>query len=508
MKGSSGDHDDASTRAALTFAALRDVNEQLVLSAVRAQVAAESAARSLDTAERAVDHDVLTGLPLRTLMLDRFAQAAAIAKRRGTRLAMLFVDLNNFKQVNDLLGHSVGDVVLQRAATCLVASVRDADTVSRRGGDEFLLLLTDITEPADAAAIADKLSSALSVPVRLSNHVVRLTASVGIAIYPDDGIDAATLIDCADAAMYRAKRQGLGRHAFFAAERLTVVEREPTELTALLKPVTLLSLSVPEHVRRHISLREANEQLVLTALSTQALLDDAEDAQRRQSDFMAVLAHELRNPLAPLRNVSAMLARVKPDDPVLPRLQAIIERQVSHMARMVDDLLDVSRANTGKLRLEMQAVEMAAVIAESIEACRPAIDLRLQHFTVQVPTVAVFVHGDPVRLTQIITNLLDNASRYTPSGGDLSLTLTADGAQIVIVVSDSGIGIAPNALAGVFDLFAQDIHAVSFSNFGLGIGLTVVHELVTAHDGTVTADSLGTGHGSQFTITLPEIPAP
>jgi diguanylate cyclase len=148
------------------------------------------------------------------------------------------------------------------------------------------------------------------------------------------------------------------------------------------------------------------------------------------------------------------------------------------------------------------------VIAESIEACRPAIDLRLQRFTVQLPPVAVFVRGDAIRLTQIVTNLLDNASKYTPSGGDLSLALTSTGAQLSIVVSDSGIGIAPTALPIVFDLFAQDRHAVSFSSLGLGIGLTVVHELVTAHGGTVTAHSDGTGHGSQFVVTLPVIPGP
>jgi diguanylate cyclase len=508
MRASADGDDDAISRSAVTFAALRDANEQLVLSAVRAQIAAEASARLLDTAERAADRDVLTGLPLRTLMLDRFVQAAAIAKRHGTRLAVLFVDLNNFKQVNDALGHAVGDTVLKRAAECLLASVRDADSVSRHGGDEFIVLLTDIAQPSDAAAIADKVAVALAAPVRIRNHIVRLTASVGISLYPDHGDNAPMLIDRADAAMYLAKRRGVGSHAFFGDEPLTVLARKPTEITVLRQPVMPLSITVPEHVRRLVSLREANEQLVLTALSTQSLLEDAEDAQRRQSEFMAVLAHELRNPLAPMRNVSAMLARVKPDDPALPKLQAIIERQVAHMARMVDDLLDISRASTGKLRLEIEDVEMAAIVAESIEACRAAIDVRLQRFTVQIPPVAVFVRGDPIRLTQIVTNLLDNASRYTPNGGDLSLTLTVEGANLVLTVSDSGIGILPDALPGLFDLFAQDIHAVSFSNFGLGIGLTVVHELVTAHDGTVTAHSEGAGHGSQFVVTLPSIPDP
>lgn len=496
MQPPPGDPEPAAMGTALELAALRDANEQLVLAAVRAQVEVEHA-----------EHDPLTGLAMRSLLLDRFAKAGALARRHGTRLAVMFVDLNNFKQVNDLLGHAVGDVILQRAAACLLASVRDADTVCRYGGDEFVVVLTDVGAPADAVLIADKVCDALAVPTRMGDHVIRLTASIGISLFPDDGDDASDLIDHADAAMFRAKRRGACTHAFFHEDVPGDGVAPAAELTALLQPVTSVPVALVELDRQNSALREANENLVLAALSAQVLQAEAEATQQRQTEFMAVLAHELRNPLVPMRNVAAILARVSPDDAVLHKMQAIIERQVVHMARLVDDLLDVSRATAGKLRLDLAPVDMTSVIADTIDACRPAIDLRLQRLSVSVPPIAAFVRGDVVRLTQIMTNLVDNASRYTPSGGMVSVVLATMGDQITVTVTDSGIGIPAAALPGVFDLFTQDLSAIGFSNVGLGIGLKVVHELVTAHGGTVEAHSNGAGQGSQFIVRLPAISA-
>jgi diguanylate cyclase (GGDEF)-like protein len=477
------------------FAALRDANEQLILSALRAQVEMEHA-----------EHDPLTGLAMRSLLQDRFTKAAASAKRHGTRLAVMFVDLNNFKQVNDSLGHTVGDGVLQRAADCLLTSVRDTDTVSRYGGDEFVLVLTDIGAPSDARRIADTVCDALAVPSRVGDHVIRLTASIGISFYPDDGIDATVLIDKADVAMYRAKRRGACSYAFFDDAVLTHADTPAAELTALMHPVAYLPLTLAEHERRNSALREANEQLVLAALIAQGLQAESEARQLQQTEFMAVLAHELRNPLVPMRNVASVLSRVTPDDSALHKMQGIIERQVAHMARLVDDLLDVSRASTGKLRLNVAQVDMTSVVADTIDACRPAIDLRLQRLVVSVPATATFVPGDAVRLTQVVTNLVDNASRYTPDGGAVSVILAMLGEQVTVTVTDSGIGISATALPRVFELFTQDLHAVGFNNVGLGIGLKVVHELVTAHHGTVEVHSDGLGKGSTFIVTLPGVP--
>lgn len=173
------------------------------------------------------------------------------------------------------------------------------------------------------------------------------------------------------------------------------------------------------------------------------------------------------------------------------------------MVRLVGDLLDVSRVNTGKLRLERQVVDMTSIIDEAVDACRPAMDTRMQRFSVQVPPRALEVDGDPVRLAQIVRNLLDNASKYTPKGGEIGLSVAVEDDAIVMAVSDSGIGITAEALPKVFEPFVQEPHAIGFSGAGLGIGLTVVRELVEAHGGTVVARSAGTGLGSQFIVTLP-----
>ncbi len=493
----------AAERTAQVFAHLRDVNEQLVLSAVRAQMDADAAARQLSDVSRAAELDVLTSLPNRALLRDRMTQALAIAKRHDTRVAVLFLDLNNFKQVNDTLGHAAGDEVLRMAALALVATVRAADTVSRQGGDEFVLLLTDIAEPVDAVPIVEKLMLVLAAPVRHGEHVVRLTASVGISIFPDDGTDADILIDRADSAMYRAKRRGVAGFAFHGdayseAERQAVLREPPSE-----QLVVHVQEAQAEFDRRHAELCDANEQLVLAVLSAQLLQQEAERANSQQADFMAIMAHELRNPLAPMYNVAALLARVPADDATLPKLQAIIERQVGHMARMVDDLLDVTRASTGKLRLEVRLIDMASVCSRSVEQRHAAMQLRLQRLATRMPAAPVMVEGDADRLVQVVSNLLDNASKYTPNGGEIGLELTVDTTHAHIRVSDSGIGIAPEALPAIFKLFAQDPRAVGFNGVGLGIGLTVVSELVHAHGGSVVAHSDGVGHGSAFVVSLP-----
>ena len=489
-------------------ARLREANEQLVISALHARTDAETATRALHDASRSAELDALTQLPNRVLLLDRFAHIIANARRHSARSALLFLDLNNFKQINDTLGHAVGDQVLKLAAHRLATSVREMDTVSRHGGDEFVILLAEVSEAADAIVIADKLIAALAAPSRVDDHVLRLTASIGISIFPDDGEQAEMLIDRADAAMYRAKRHGGVRRFFFHDEETASVRSlEPSALESLQRPLTQYELAQAEHQRQYAQLREANENLVLAALTAQELQAAAELAQRRQMQFLAVVAHELRNPLSPILGAAEVMSRFRADEAQLLRVQGIIERQVQHITRLVGDLLDVSRASTGKWRLERQVVEMADIIDQAVDSCRPAMDTRLQHFRVHVPSRPLEVHGDPVRLAQIMSNLLDNASKYTQVGGDIGLSVVGVEDAIVITVSDSGIGIVAEALPTVFEPFMQDTHAVGFNGIGLGIGLTVVRELVEAHGGSVAASSAGSGLGSQFVVTLPVIGA-
>ncbi len=271
---------------------LLEANEQLVLAALRAQADAETAGLALEEASRLAGHDALTDLPNRLLLLDRLASAIANAKRRATRFALMFLDIDKFKEINDTLGHTAGDQVLQHAAKCLVSSIRGADTVSRHGGDEFILLLTEMSQASDVVLVAQKVIAALGAPTPVGDHSLRLTASIGISIYPHDGEDAQTLIDRADAAMYRAKRRGPGKFAFHGEEPSG--EASPR---AALDPSTALPGGVSEPARRIAQLREANERLVLAAIRAQALQAAAEHALRR---LTTSLAAPNQDPHAPL----------------------------------------------------------------------------------------------------------------------------------------------------------------------------------------------------------------
>jgi diguanylate cyclase (GGDEF)-like protein len=477
---------------------LLEANEQLVLGLLQARTEVETAARALSEASRSAELDALTDLPNRVLLRDRLAQAIERAKRHRSRAAVLFLDINDFKRINDTLGHAGGDRVLKRAARCLEASVRAADTVSRHGGDEFVVLLSDVAGAAAAAAIAEKMLAALAAPGLIGDHALRINASIGISIYPDDATDADTLIDAADAAMYRVKRLKVGSFAFYGDIGRGAA---PAPLASLQRPLTPRELAATEQDRQHVNLRDANERLVLVALGAQQLQHAAELSRQRQTELLALVAHELRNPLSPIQAAAALLGRVGPEE--LPRLKAIIERQVLRVTRLASDLLDVSRANTGKLRLDPQLVDLAQVIGESVDTCRPAMDLRRQRLRVHLPIGPLELRADAARLAQVFSNLLDNASKYTPNGGEIALSVAVDGAFTVITVTDNGIGITAQATSDVFDPFVQEPHAVTFHGLGLGLGLTVVRELVEAHGGSVMASSAGAGLGSKFVVRLP-----
>lgn len=252
---------------------------------------------------------------------------------------------------------------------------------------------------------------------------------------------------------------------------------------------------------RYEQLQTANEQLLQSALNAQLLQSTAEQMQQRQTDSMAVLVHELRGPLTPIRLAVSRLTEVRPED--LPRLQALIEQKIVHMSRLLSDLLDVSRVSTGKLRIERHRTDLAVLIEQAIEASRPAMDARLQRFDACLPVRTLDMWGDPVRLAQVLGNLLDNASKYTPNGGKIALSVVVADATVELTVSDDGVGIGADALPHIFEPFVQDARAVSFNGAGLGIGLTVVRELVEAHGGSVHAYSAGSGRGSRFVVSLP-----
>lgn len=260
------------------------------------------------------------------------------------------------------------------------------------------------------------------------------------------------------------------------------------------------AFAAPRPARRS-ELQEANERLVQAALIAQDLQYAAEHAHRQQAEFMAVLAHELRSPLMPIRTAAGLLGRLPAGE--LIKVQAVIERQVAHLSRLVGDLLDVSRLATGKLRLDIGSVDLADTIEQAVETCRPAMDVRHQHLQVGLPSHALPMRGDPLRLAQVVSNLLDNASKYTPDGGTIAVSAVEVDRNIVMTVSDNGIGITPDVLPRIFESFVQGVHATRFNGTGLGIGLALVRELVEGHGGSVVASSAGTGLGSQFVVTIP-----
>ncbi|MGV7208380.1 ATP-binding protein [Oxalobacteraceae bacterium A2-2] len=226
-------------------------------------------------------------------------------------------------------------------------------------------------------------------------------------------------------------------------------------------------------------------------------------ADRRKDEFLATLAHELRNPLAPIRTGLDIL-RINPNDAVAgQRARAIMERQLKQMVRLVDDLLDVSRINTGKLAIKREPVEFATVLNDALESVRPLIEAQDHALQVTPPPPGLMVEGDPTRLAQILANLLNNAAKYTNRGGLIELVADMRGARVQVRVRDNGIGIAPEMLGQIFGMFVQADSSLERSNAGLGVGLSLARHLAALHGGTIEAYSDGVGQGSEFVLTLP-----
>lgn len=262
-----------------------------------------------------------------------------------------------------------------------------------------------------------------------------------------------------------------------------------------------------EVARQRDELRAAIEENSRLLADTQQSAAALRQADRRKDEFLATLAHELRNPLAPILNAVHILHQLQPGPEQASNLHNIIGRQVSHMVRMVDELLEVSRITQGKIKLQRQHTAIADIIQSAVETSQPLIESREHHLTVQVPESPLMVHADSVRLTQVIANLLNNAAKYTPPGGEINLLVEAAAGWVTIRIRDTGIGIPPDRLEAVFDLFTQLHQAGEHSEGGLGIGLTLVKSLVELHGGTIHVTSQGLGQGTEFAVRLELLPS-
>jgi signal transduction histidine kinase/DNA-binding response OmpR family regulator len=242
-------------------------------------------------------------------------------------------------------------------------------------------------------------------------------------------------------------------------------------------------------------------QRLLAEQDLRRLNDELAQANRRKTEFLATLAHELRNPLAPLSNGLHLMRMASTKPELLDKTRQMMERQIQHMVHLVDDLLDVARISTGKVELRRQRIDLRDVIATAVETSASLIDAGGHKLTVDVPPRPLPM--DPTRIAQVVSNLLNNAAKYTPQGGRIALKVRVDANHAVLTVSDTGVGIAPEAIAKVFEMFAQVPSSTGKPQGGLGIGLSLVQSLVALHGGSVSASSPGVGQGSSFTVRLP-----
>jgi PAS domain S-box-containing protein len=261
------------------------------------------------------------------------------------------------------------------------------------------------------------------------------------------------------------------------------------------------------------NIRDITERSRLQRL-TQEQAAALADLDRRKDEFLAMLSHELRNPLAPILN-AALLLRLHStrnrlqgiENPILQQSASIIERQVGQLTRIVDELLEVSRITTGRIQLRQQSIAVGVVAENAVATVRSLIDQRKHELTVSLPTQAIWVHADAARLEQVVVNLLTNAAKYTDQGGHVWLTVQQEGKEAVLCVRDTGIGIAPEILPRIFELFTQAERSLDRAQGGLGIGLALVQRLVEMHGGTVAVSSV-LGHGSEFVVRLPVVSPP
>jgi signal transduction histidine kinase/ActR/RegA family two-component response regulator len=265
--------------------------------------------------------------------------------------------------------------------------------------------------------------------------------------------------------------------------------------------VTLLER--PVRVSTLVSSARTALRARLRQYESRAQLRSLEEADRRKDEFLATLAHELRNPLAPIRNSVELLRISRAGLPMVQRVAEIMGRQVAHMVRLVDDLLEISRITRGTIELRRSRVELASVVASAVETSRPAVDAADHHLEVILPPEPIWLDADPTRLAQVFSNLLNNAAKYTDNGGRIRLSAERRGNDVVVEVQDSGIGIDGPLLPRIFDMFTQGEPAATRAPSGLGIGLTLVRSLVEMHHGSVKAHSDGIGRGSLLTVRLP-----
>jgi len=342
-------------------------------------------------------------------------------------------------------------------------------------------------ERADSTVPGDHLG--LSLPYL---HVLAIALGIfAIVVLVGLRLARALTLDLAQLSAFASQREG-GRH-----DPAPVPQSSSTE-------VATLATAINEMLQR---LGEQNAALLAEREKLTLLTDTLQVADRRKDDFLAMLGHELRNPMAPIRTAADLLGRLSISDPRVAKASEIIVRQTSHMTKLIEDLLDVSRVTRGLITLEKAKVELGEVLAAAMEQVRPVTEAAQHGVRVTRIPEPVAVLGDHARLVQVFGNLLINAAKYTPSGGQIDVHIDAGAQEAVVEIRDNGVGISPELMPEIFDLFTQGSRTSDRRLGGLGLGLALVKRLVGLHGGTVLAESGGTGRGSTFTVRLPRVEA-
>jgi len=396
----------------------------------------------------------------------------------------------------------------------LVSARSGLEALDKLMRQEFAVVLLDVSMPDmdgfEAARLIHEHPRFEKTPIifvtgvhvseldRLTGYKVGAVDYVSIPVVPE--ILRSKVAVLVELYLKRRELRELNRTLALANERLaeanTTLQAEKTRELEMLNRVLQ---------RANTELEQANRALQSEVIERTRVEQALKEADRHKDEFLAMLAHELRNPLAPILNAVQLMRKKALADPQLVWSREVIERQLGHLTRLVDDLLDVSRITRGKINLAREPVEITGLVARAVETVQPLIVERGHQFTIDLPEEPIRVYGDPLRLTQALGNVLANAAKYTEGAGRISLVARQSADTVEIRVRDTGIGIPSALLPMIFDMFTQLRHDTDRSQSGLGIGLALVRKLLEMHGGTVTASSEGDGLGSEFLITLPVI---
>jgi signal transduction histidine kinase len=421
------------------------------------------------------------------------------------RVSVLLVD----DQPSRLLTY---ESILSELGQNLVSARSGLEALEKLMKQEFAVVLLDVSMPDmdgfEAARLIHEHPRFEKTPIifvtgvhvseldRLTGYKVGAVDYVSIPVVPE--ILRSKVAVLVELYLKRRELRTLNRTLALANERLaeanTTLQAEKTRELETLNRVLQ---------RANTELEQANRTLQNEVAERSRAERALKEADRQKDEFLAMLAHELRNPMAPILNAVGLMRRKPIEDPQLIWSRDLIERQVGHLTRLVDDLLDVSRITRGKINLSREPVELASLVARAVETVQPLITERGHQFRLDVPREPIHIYGDPLRLTQALGNVLSNAAKYTEQGGHIGLTARLNGGNVEIRVTDTGIGIPAALLPRIFDMFTQLNHRSGRPQSGLGIGLALVRRLLEMHGGTVTARSEGEGLGSEFLITLP-----